>query len=436
MSTAYYGTFIDTPTLGTLRVRHDTAVIVDNSGTIVEIGPESILGKFEGKVIKTSSSQWFTPGFIDTHIHASQYPNIGIGLGLPLLEWLDKYTFNLEGRYKENLDLATSVYSKVISRTLGTGTTTGCYFTTLDAVTSFKFAQLAVEYGQKALVGKVCMNCNQGHPEYEELLEDCQKLSQWLNQELARLDPERKLVEAIVTPRFAPVCTKEMMLWLGSEAKLNSSPIQTHMSENLGEIELVKETFPDCKTYAEVYAKNGLLTSKTILAHCVHLTPEDIELLQRYQLLVSHCPTSNTFLLSGRAPIRRYLYDYNINVGLGTDVLGGFDLLMLAMVKHAVLTSHEVAIDLGDKKDQLLVAEALYLATIGGARLLEKDASVGLFEVGKLFDTQLIDLEASGSPIDVFSWQNINELVNKWVFAGDDRNCIGVWVNGHRVIHK
>lgn len=435
--TIYYGTFIDTPQLGQLRIRHQLAVKVDSHGTIVAIGQLDDVKANDDlvKVVELAQGQWVFPGFIDTHIHAPQYPNIGVGLGIPLLKWLDQYTFKLEKRIADDNELAKRVYHKVVQRTLGSGTTWAAYFATIDSATTYTLAEEAYAAGQRALVGKVCMDTNPGHEDYQELLESCQKLLAWLDDKIAALDPLGKLVAPIVTPRFAPVCTRDMLTWLGDEAATGKC-VQTHMCENLDEIDMVLKQFSDCKLYAHVYDRYHLLTDKTVLAHCVHMSADDIARVKANHSLVSHCPTSNTFLSSGNAPVRKYLYDDKLNVALGTDVLGGYDALMLSMVKQAVLTSHQVAITLGSDKDQLSVAEALYLATVAGAKLFGSDGRLGLFDQGKQFDAQLIDLAVSGLPVDTFEWENDEERVSKWVFGGDDRNCVVVWVDGRRVVSK
>lgn len=435
VDTIYYGTFIDTPELGTLRVRHQLAVKVNTDGTIVAIGSldQVKLENDLAKVVELAPGQWVFPGFIDTHIHAPQYPNIGVGLGIPLLQWLDKYTFNMEKRIADDKQLAEQVYQKVVARTLASGTTWAAYFATIDSGTTLTLAQLAFKAGQRALVGKVCMDTNPGHTDYQESLDSCQQLLEWLNEKLAELDPLGKIIAPIITPRFAPVCTRDMLTWLGDEAAKGKC-VQTHMCENVDEIAMVLDKFKDCKLYAAVYDKYGLLTNKTVLAHCVHMSADDIARVKANHSLVSHCPTSNTFLTSGNAPVRKYLYEDKLNVALGTDVLGGYDALMLSMVRQAVLTSHQVAITLGRDSDQLLVAEALYLATMAGAKLFGCDGWLGLFDLGKQFDAQLIDLAVAGSRVDTFGWEDDEERVSKWVFGGDDRNCVGVWVNGRRVI--
>lgn len=400
-------------------------------------------------------TKFFVPGFIDTHIHASQFPNVGIGLDCPLLDWLNDYTFPLENQFTDSnekkLQFAKNVYSKVINKTLTSGTTCASYFTTIDPQTTNLFAELLLEHGQRGFVGKVCMDHNDTYHDYEESFEDCVHSMNLIINHLDKLNPsDDTLVKPIITPRFAPVCSRKMLNWLGKLSKTHSLPIQTHISENTKEIELVRDMFPDCEDYATVYDKHNLLSSSTILAHAIHLTKKERKMISKKECSISHCPTSNTFISSGEAPVKQYLYQDKINVSLGTDVSGGFDLSILAVIKHSILVSHHLAMKTGRQGDKLSIIDALYMATQGGAKAIGMPDVLGSFEVGKKFDVQLIDLSSKDSIVDTFEWQlpleeeanqrkkskQMQDLLGKWIFSGDDRNCVKVWCNGRLVVNK
>lgn len=237
-------------------------------------------------------------------------------------------------------------------------------------------------------------------------------------------------------------------------AKSYSPPlhIQTHISENVPETELVRDVFPDCDggSYAAVYDKFGLLTDKTILAHAVHLSEDEKKLVRARSSKVSHCPASNSALGSGLCPVRS-LVDSGITVGLGTDVSGGFSSSILEQVRQACLVSRLLkhapgpgtgtGVDSGGR-ESLSVEEGLYLATRGGAEVVDMSAEIGGFEIGMRFDAQLVGLggdvgasgEKGGGNVDVFGWESWTERIHKWVWCGDDRNVRAVWVNG-RLVH-
>jgi guanine deaminase len=261
---------------------------------------------------------------------------------------------------------------------------------------------------------------------------------------VTRLDPSGNMVRPVITPRFAPSCTPEALAGLGALANETQWAVQTHISENHGENALVKELFPAAKSYAAVYDEAGLLGKKTILAHAVHLTEEEVALVVERGTHVSHCPLSNTSLTSGAAPVRDML-DAGVSVSLGTDMSGGYSPSILEMVRQALGVSRHVAMLKGDRH-KLCIEEALWLATRGGAEAVGLGTKVGSFEVGKEWDAQCIVLdevdendvdELMNAPVDLYQWQRESweDIVAKWVYTGDDRNVAAVWVKG-RLVHK
>lgn len=256
------------------------------------------------------------------------------------------------------------------------------------------------------------------------------------------IDPDFDLVTPIITPRFAPSCSLESLTALGRLHRETGLPCQTHMSENIPECKLVAKLFPQSSSYADVYDSTGLLTSKTILAHCVHLSPEERALLKARDAKISHCPASNTSLTSGTAKVRDLL-DAGVTVSLGTDVSGGYTPSILAEAREALFVSRHVAMTQGDRA-KLSVEEALYLATRGGAKTVGLEDRIGGFEVGKDWDAQMISLTEVGDcigfdqnagPVEIFGGEEWDSKIAKWVYTGDDRNTIAVWIKG-RLVHS
>lgn len=261
------------------------------------------------------------------------------------------------------------------------------------------------------------------------------------------IDPEFSLVSPVLTPRFAPSCTQASLEGLGEIHRSTGIPVQTHISENKAEINLVAAKFPGSKSYAHVYDSAGLLTPKTILAHAVHLTPEERALVKERKAKVSHCPASNTALTSGCCPVRQLLKE-GITVGLGTDVSGGYTSSMLAECREALFVSRHLAMI--DKPEvKLSVEEALYLATRGSANVVGLQDRIGGFEVGMDWDAQMVRLSTVGKDgqlsgtetgadaglVEVFGGESWEDRVAKWVYTGDDRNTEAVWVKG-RLVHS
>lgn len=248
----------------------------------------------------------------------------------------------------------------------------------------------------------------------------------------------------IVTPRFAPSCLADTLAGLGKLAGEEGVRVQTHLAENVNECALVGELFPERKSYTDVYDHAGLLTERTILAHAIHLSEEEIGTIRERGAKVSHCPASNSALGSGFCQVRRLL-DSGVDVGLGTDVSGGYHPSILEAVRQACLVSRHVGyVNGGDSKYNVGVAEGLWLATVGGAKVVGMEGRLGAFEEGMLWDVQQIELgtdvvdgngEGGQGGVDIFGWETWDDRVAKWVWNGDDRNVRRVWVGG-RLVHE
>lgn len=499
----FIGTFIHSKALDELEYSHNTAIFVEGStGTIVAIEREcdktrtldetfnrlgwsaaeckiydttspssSSSSRTNNNNNKSSSAQndsdaslptpppppppppvrFFFPGFIDTHIHASQYPNAGIFGKSTLLDWLNTYTFPLEASLGRDLAKARRVYARCVARTLAHGTTCAAYFATVDVGATNLLADLCLARGQRALVGRVCMDEPATCPAWyrDEDAEQGLARTRECVDHARRADPRGELVRPVVTPRFAPSCTAASMGALGALAREEGLAVQTHVSENRGEVELVASLFPaesgGGRGYAGVYDAFGLLSDRTILAHAIHLSEAEAELIAGRGAKVSHCPCSNSAITSGAARVR-WLLGKGVDVGLGTDVSGGYSPSVLDAARQAALVSRHVAMG-GGEGDKLSVEEVLHLATRGGAKCVGLEGVVGGFEVGMQWDAQLVALGCVGEDggggggggeegnVDVFGWESWEEMVAKWLFNGDDRNTTKVWVKG-RLVHE
>ncbi|KAF2244333.1 guanine deaminase [Trematosphaeria pertusa] len=458
--TIYYGAFVHSVSLADLEVCPKGALGVDEAGVIKFVERdaadlEKIKAKHGGEWKEASvvrvDDGFFFPGFIDTHTHAPQHPNTGLFGKTTLLDWLETYTFPLESSFSD-LQKAQRIYSNFVSRTLSHGTTTCAYYATNHVPATNLLADICLKRGQRALVGRVCMNTMS--PEYyrDASVDAAVAASQESIDYIRSIDPAGDIVKPIITPRFAPSCTADCLSALGNLAQQTDAHVQTHVSENTSEIALVQDLFPTSKSYTDVYDTANLLTPKTILAHAVHLSPAERQTIKARGAKISHCPASNTALTSGCCPVRELL-NAGLTVGLGTDVSGGFSPSILEEVRQAIWVSRFVAMQspsaaATDNAAKLSTAEALYLATRGGAAVVGLEDRVGGFEVGKDFDAQMIRLgsapeggeqngtfELAGGPVDVFGWETLEEKVEKWVYSGDDRNCAAVWVKG-RLVHR
>lgn len=359
------------------------------------------------------------------------------------MDWLKTYTFPTEASM-EDLTKAKQVYARCIQRTLSHGTTTAAYYATVHVSATNILAETCFAKGQRAFIGRICMDSHLNPTFYRDIsAESCLADTRATIAHISSLDPKNLLVSPIITPRFAPSCTSQAMHYLGALQRETGLPVQTHISENKSEIDLVRQLFPQCTNYADVYDQHGLLCSKTILAHAVHLTEEEADLIKARQGKISHCPVSNSALGSGKARIK-WLLRKGIDVGLGSDISGGYSPSILEAARQSILISRLVAMD-GDEEAKLSVEEVLYLATRGGAKALGLEEKVGAFQVGMMWDAQLIGLTLvwndvdmlteEGGIVDIFPWQEDEERIAKWLFSGDDRNTLAVWVRG-RLVHE
>jgi Cytosine deaminase and related metal-dependent hydrolases len=232
-----------------------------------------------------------------------------------------------------------------------------------------------------------------------------------------------KFVKPIITPRFVPSCTGYLMEKLGNIAEKYKLPVQSHLSENPSEIQWVKELHPDCKNYGAVYHKYKLFgQTKTIMAHCVHLTDEEIASIKKNGVVIAHCPTSNVNLSSGISPISRLLKK-NVEIGLGSDISGGETLNMFAVMASTIRMSKLRAVCFKEEEKPLTIPEVFYLATKGGGRFFGK---VGSFEEGYEFDALVID----DNNLWKVSKGNIEERIERLIYYGSKENIINKYLYG------
>ena len=400
-------------------------------------------------VTTVAPPKFIVPGYIDAHIHAPQYSFTGVGTNIPLLDWLNNFTFPFESKFKE-AGFAQRVYERVVERTLACGTTTASYFATVHEAATLELARICARRGQRAFIGKVNMDRNS--PDFycdasaaasvrgtEAVIEGVRALGS-------------SIVAPIVTPRFVPTCTPELMTALGKVAAQNADgmsraaalAIQSHVSENKGEIAWVAELHPECQSYTDVYERYGLLTRRTILAHGVHLSDAEMARFAATGASVVHCPLSNFSLTSGVCPVRKCIA-HGVHVALGTDVCGGGSPSMHNAMKNAIIASQVTFINHADDKDEkereanrpLGWKEALFLATRGGAYALDIENVAGSIDAGKDFDALIIDPEPQGHRLfDLFGWESVEQIAEKYVIVGDDRNIAQVFVHGRKVVSK
>lgn len=367
------------------------------------------------------------PGFVDCHNHPSQFYNCGVGYDMQLLDWLVKCTFPLEAKFKDN-KFAEKAYNAAVSTLVRNGTTTAAYYATIHTDATLVLCDIVDKIGQRAYVGKVCMDQNDAYDYKETTKESLQETERFIKTVQQR---KYRLITPIVSPRFAISCSEELMKGLAHIAQKYDLPIQTHINENKKEIDTVKKLFPN-KTYAEVYHSMGLLTKKTILGHNIYCPPQDIALIKKQQSGVCHCPNSNTNLRSGIFHAREHL-NAGVKLAIGTDISGGCSVSMFNAMRYTTGISNLVS-DGTLQTKPVDYKEAFRLATLGGSKVLGLEEQIGNFQVGKEFDALLVDISQEwNQPLEtVDHW---TEMFSKLFYIGDDRNIKEVFVSG-RSIHS
>ncbi|XP_045030070.1 guanine deaminase-like isoform X1 [Daphnia magna] len=430
----FYGLVIHSKSIDDLCFLPNTVLIVDK-GKIVCIQENADVNKVQQKhnissenVVILKENEFLMPGMIDTHIHAPQYINAGFGLELPLLGWLNKYTFPTEARFSD-LKFANEVYTRVVANTLINGTTTAMYFATIHKDSALLLGDIAHQIGQRAFIGKVSMD--QNSPEYyiEEKGSAIKDIEEFIVSLQSKNYPN---IQPAVTPRFAITCSMNLMKTLSELASKYNVNIQTHVSENPAECEVAVSLHEGCRDYVDIYAQANLLTAKTILAHGVYLSDKELEVLHQYQTSISHCPNSNCSIRSGMCDVRR-LMEKGLRVGLGTDVSGGFSSSILDAMRFAITVSNILSLSKSEDYKPLNFRDVFFMATLGGAQALGLDDKVGNFEIGKEFDALVVNLAPTDGNLEVWPDESMENRLSKWIHLGDDRSISRVYVNGVEV---
>ena len=350
----------------------ENAYLVCENGVSAGVFPE-LPEKYQGIPCRDTNGCLIIPGLTDLHVHAPQYSFRGMGMDLELLDWLNTITFPEESKYAEP-DYAASAYTIFAEDIKKSATTRASVFATLHTEATELLMDLLEETGLKAFVGKVNMDRN-SPPALQEKSASAsvRDTISWLEETAGKYQN----VKPVLTPRFIPSCSDELMKALAEIQKAYHLPVQSHLSENTGEIAWVKELCPSTSFYGEAYDRFGLFGGEqcpTIMAHCVHCPDEEITLMKERGVYIAHCSQSNTNLSSGVAPVRRYL-DEGLHVGLGSDIAAGSSISILRAMADSIQTS-KLRWRLSDHSlKPLTLEEAFYMATIGGGSFFGKTGS-------------------------------------------------------------
>jgi guanine deaminase len=413
---------------GGSRFEADGLLEVDADGRITFVGPA--MERADVAASAVDLRRWVVlPGMVDLHAHLPQFPNAGLGAGMDLLAWLEKYIFPLERGF--DVSTAERVAPAAWRAFAAAGTTTALvygavYEASLDA--TFRAAEA---HGIRAIVGKVMMDRGTYDPTIDpstildrSLAESARLIERWHGAAGDRL-------RYAVTPRFAVSCTAALLRESVALAASTGAYWQTHVSEDKGEIAEVARLFPEASDYVDVYDRAGGLGDRTVLAHAVHLSDRELDRLVQTGTHVAHCPISNLFLASGVMPLGRYL-EAGLSMALGSDVAGGPDLSIFGVMRVGYYAQNARRVAGQERGPVLRPMDWLRLGSLGGAEALGLGETIGSLEVGKEADLIAVD-PAFTAPLPGIDDDDPEDLVSRLIFRAHPAMVRGAWVRGRRL---
>ena len=417
------GTILWSKSMTELSILENGYLVGDESGQVEGVYPV-LPERFSSLPVEDYGSCLIIPGLVDLHVHAPQYSYRATGMDLELLEWLETYTFPEESKFVDT-EYAKTSYSIFVENLKRGATTRAVIFATLHRPATLVLMDLLENTGLKTMVGKVNMDRNCPDFLREETPFSLSETRAWIEEASSR---GYKNTRPILTPRFTPTCSDELMEGLKEIQTEYHLPFQSHLSENLEEIAWVKELCPWAQFYGEAYDRFGLFGKDcpTIMAHCVYSDEKEIARMKENGVYIAHCPESNANIASGIAPVRTYL-NVGIPVGLGSDVAGGTTENLFSAMAMALQVSKLRWRILDESLAPLSVEEAFYLGTRGGASFF---GDVGTFTPGFAFDAVVLDDSRLKTPLSIPPKGRLERLI----YLSDEREVRAKYVEGKKVL--
>ncbi len=400
--------------------RFDEAILI-RGDHIAAVGGRDLRDRHPAATVVDHGEALVSAGLVDAHAH---YPQTAIvaSWGKRLIEWLNTYTFPEEMRFGDPA-YAAEVAGRYLDLALAHGTTTVSSFCTTHMAGVDAFFEAAATRGMAVAAGRTCMDRNGP----DGLTDTPQSAYDESNALLQHWHGRGRAIYA-VTPRFAPTSTAEQLEALGALwAEHRDCPMQTHLSEQTGEVAWVAELFPWARDYLDVYETAGLLGPGAMFGHAIHLTARERARLADSGAAVIHCPTSNTFIGSGLFDIG--LHDAGVTVGLATDIGGGSSFSMLRTMAAAY--------EIGQLRGRPIHPAALWwLATEGSARALRMHDRIGALAPGRMADIVVWDLASTPAIAQrALRAESTWEAIFPTIMMGDERAVREVWIAG-RSVHR
>jgi len=369
------------------------------------------------------------PGLVDTHVHIPQIPAAGLGAGLDLLAWLERYVFSLERAF--DVPAAERLAPQVYRAMAAAGTTTFSGYAAIWPDSTDACFRAAEAHGIRAIIGNVLMDrvTYDDRTAPGDILENAIRASGELCERWHGAADGR--LQYAFTPRFAVSCTADMLRESASLAEHYGAIWQTHLSEDDREMATVAEHFPEAIDYLDVYDRAGGLGRKALFAHAIHLSDREVARMVETDSAVAHCPVSNMFIRSGVMPIARYL-DEGLRMGLGTDVAGAPELSVVTQMREGFYQHNSRATLAGETAAVPGPLDWLRLGTLGGAQALGLDDVIGSLEPGKEADLIVVDPEL-GRPPEAEAPREVEEVASRLIFRERPGMVRAAWVRGRRL---
>lgn len=407
-----------------IRLMPDSYLVCENglcAGTFTQL-PE----KYTALPLTDYGDRIIIPGLVDLHLHAPQFSFRGLGMDMELMEWLNTYTFPEEAKYSD-LEYADRAYSLFAQHIRLSATTRAAIFSSLHTPATELLMDKMEQSGLVSFVGKVNMDRNS--PDYyreKDAQTSLAETERWI------CDIRDKYINTrpIITPRFIPTCTDELMRGLRRLVEKYDLPVQSHLSENRNEIALVQELCPDASFYGDAYDRFGLFGGDhpCIMAHCVHTGEAELNLIKKNGVYIAHSPLSNSNIASGVAPISKYL-EQNIHVALASDIAGGETENMFYSMASAIRASKLRWRLMDQSIKPLSVDQSFYIATVGGGSFFGK---VGSFAPGYEFDALVLDDSGLEHPQEL----PLRSRLERCLYLADDRDLSAKYVRGKKLFSR
>lgn len=406
----------------------DGGLVVERDGTISFCGRFSDAhGLFQDATILDVRPSIILPGLIDTHAHLPQYDAIGLGTGT-LLDWLEETIFPLEARFIDE-EFAYRSAKSFFENALSRGTTSmAVYSSPFYSATQLAF-KAASEVGIRVWMGMTMMDIHTP-PALSKSAESNIRLSLSLAKEWHGHDKGR--LNYCITPRFAGSCSSDLLTKSAKIADAENLLLQTHLSENRDELTFIQSLYPSLIDYTDVYDSHGLLSDRTILAHSIYLSDRELDVLVQKNCKVAHCPTSNRYLSSGIMPFDTYLKK-GITIGYGSDVAGGTSLSILHEAKESLEQSKMYKLYCDTESDLITPSEALYTATVGGAKVLHAENKIGCF--GKGMDADFVIIDSTSIFNSITELSQPENVVRRLLYS-DSAPVLSTYVRGKEVYRR